>query len=418
MGPTGRFYGDSFLPLQRINVYYDECSPCGSTCENRYVPRVVCMDLEPAITSSLKNSACGKMFDPDSFVVGRTGAGNNWAKGYYTEGAELMDASLDIIRKKVEACDCMQGFQMIHSIGGGTGSGMGSLLMEKLNEEYQDRILSTFSVLPSAKVSEIVVEPYNAILTLQKMICSSDETFCIDNEALVDICTRTQKIAVPCMPDLNHIISLTLAGVTTCFRYPGQLNADLRKLLVNMVPFPNLHFFIPGFAPLTQRGCTSFKCVTVPELVNQLFDAKNQMAAVNPHDGKYLTTAAIFRGLMSTKEVDEQMMAIQHKNKQFFANWIPNNIKTAICDIPPFGMKIAATFISNSTSIKILFARINEQFAAMFRQKAFLHWYTGEGMEEKEFEEAENAVNGLIQEYTDNEINIDKPDSDDEGVDN
>lgn len=37
-----------------------------------------------------------------------------------------------------------------------------------------------------------------------------------------------------------------MSGVTTCLRFPGQLNADLRKLAVNMVPFPRLHFFMPG----------------------------------------------------------------------------------------------------------------------------------------------------------------------------
>merc|ERR1719250_251739 len=82
---------------------------------------------------------------------------------------------------------------------------------------------------------------------------------------------------------------------------------------------------------------------------------------------------------MSMKEVDEQMLNIQNKNSSYFVEWIPNNIKTAVCDIPPRGLKMAATFIGNSTAIQELFKRISEQFTAMFRRKAFLHWYTGEG---------------------------------------
>ena len=98
------------------------------------------------------------------------------------------------------------------------------------------------------------MEPYNATLSVHQLVENTDETYCIDNEALYDICFRTLKLATPTYGDLNHLVSLTVSGITTCLRFPGQLNADLRKLAVNMVPFPRLHFFIPGFAPLTARG--------------------------------------------------------------------------------------------------------------------------------------------------------------------
>ena len=128
----------------------------------------------------------------------------------------------------------------------------------------------------------------------------------------------------------------------------------------------------------------------------QMFDAKNMMAACDPRHGRYLTVAAVFRGRMSMKEVDEQMLAMQNKNSQFFVEWIPNNVKTAVCDIPPRGLSMAVTFIGNSTAIQNIFKRISEQFTAMFRRKAFLHWYTGEGMDEMEFTEAESNMNDLI----------------------
>nr|XP_012420254.1 PREDICTED: tubulin beta-7 chain-like isoform X4 [Odobenus rosmarus divergens] len=99
------------------------------------------------------------------------------------------------------------------------------------------------------------------------------------------------------------------------------------------------------------------------------------------------------------KEVDEQMLNVQNKNSSYFVEWIPNNVKTAVCDIPPRGLKMAVTFIGNSTAIQELFKRISEQFTAMFRRKAFLHWYTGEGMDEMEFTEAESNMNDLVSEY-------------------
>ena len=107
---------------------------------------------------AVRSSEFGALFRPDNFVFGQSGAGNNWAKGHYTEGAELVDAVMDVVRKEAENCDCLQGFQLCHSLGGGTGSGMGTLLISKIREEYPDRIMSTFSVFPSPKVCP---QPYN-----------------------------------------------------------------------------------------------------------------------------------------------------------------------------------------------------------------------------------------------------------------
>jgi len=101
--PTGRYGGDSELQLERINVYYNEAS-CG-----RFVPRAVLMDLEPGTMDSVRSGPYGQIFRPDNFVFGQSGAGNNWAKGHYTEGAELIDSVLDVVRKEAENCDCLQG---------------------------------------------------------------------------------------------------------------------------------------------------------------------------------------------------------------------------------------------------------------------------------------------------------------------
>jgi tubulin beta len=391
--PTGTYHGDSDLQLERINVYFNEATG------GRYVPRAILMDLEPGTMDSVRAGPYGQLFRPDNFVFGQTGAGNNWAKGHYTEGAELIDSVLDVVRKEAEGCDCLQGFQFSHSLGGGTGSGMGTLLISKIREEYQDRIIETFSVFPSPKVSDTVVEPYNATLSIHLLVDSTDEVMVIDNEALYDICFRTLKLTTPTYGDLNHLVSATMSGVTCSLRFPGQLNADLRKLAVNLVPFIRLHFFMVGFAPLTSRGSQVYRALTVPELTQQMFDAKNMMCASDPRHGRYLTCSAIFRGRMSTKEVDEQMLNVKAKNNSYFVEWIPNNIKSAVCDIPPKGLKMAVTFIGNSTAIQEMFKRVSEQFTLMFRRKAFLHWYTGEGMDEMEFTEAESNLSDLVTEY-------------------
>jgi len=391
--PTGQYTGKEDNQLDHINVYYNQ------GYHGNYVPRSINVDLEPGVLNTIRASAYGELFRPDNYVFGENGAGNSWAKGHYTEGAELVDSVMDVVRKESENCDMLQGFQFAHSLGGGTGSGLGTLLVSKVTEEYPDRITSTYSVTPSPKVSDTVVEPYNATLSLNQLIDNTDQTYCIDNEALYDICMRTLKVSKPSYTDLNNLVSLTMSGVTTCLRFPGQLNADLRKLAVNMVPFPRLHFFMTGFAPLMARGSAQYRALSVPELTKQMFDAKNMMTACDPRHGRYLTVAAVFRGRVSMKEVDQQMLDVQTRNSPYFVEWIPNNVKTAVCNIPPQGLNMSGTFIGNSTSIQGLFSRVGEQFTMMFRRKAFLHWYTSEGMDEMEFTEAESNINDLISEY-------------------
>mmetsp|Transcript_14029 Transcript_14029/g.55287 ORF Transcript_14029/g.55287 Transcript_14029/m.55287 type:complete len:472 (-) Transcript_14029:198-1613(-) len=381
------------VQLERMNVYFNEASG------GKFVPRAVLVDLEPGVIDSVRASPYGQLFRPDNFVYGQSGAGNNWAKGHYTEGAEMVESVLDVIRKEAENCDCLQGFQLTHSLGGGTGSGLGTLLISKIREEFPDRMMCTFSVVPSPKVSDTVVEPYNATLSVHQLVENADEVMCIDNEALYDICFRTLKLTTPTYGDLNQLVSAVMSGITCCLRFPGQLNSDLRKLAVNLIPFPRLHFFLVGFAPLSSRGGLGYKALTVGELTSQMFDAKNMMAASDPRHGRYLTASVMFRGPMSTKEVDEQMLQVQNKHSSYFVEWIPNNIKSSVCDVPPKGMKMSATFIGNSTSIQELFKRISDQFTAMFRRKAYLHWYIGEGMDEMELTEAESNMNDLISEY-------------------
>eukprot|EP01083_Nonionella_stella_P179724 638961_1 len=370
---NGKFKGkpeekDNQLRLDKIDVYYQEAGTM------RFVPRACLVDLEPGIMDVIKASPMGALFKPDNMCFGASGAGNNWAKGHYTEGAELIDSVLDVVRKEAESCDCLQGFQITHSLGGGTGSGMGTLLISKIREEYPDRMMCTFSVFPSPKVSDTVVEPYNATLSVHQLVENADEVMVIDNEALYDICFRTLKLTTPTYGDLNHLVSAAMSGITCCLRFPGQLNSDLRKLAVNLIPFPRLHFFMCGFAPLTSRSSQQYRQLSVPELVQQMFDAKNMMCASDPRHGRYLTASAMFRGRMSTKEVDEQTLNIQNKNSSYFVEWIPNNIKSSVCDIPPRGLKMSATFVGNTTAIQDVFKRVGEQFTAMFRRKAFLHW--------------------------------------------
>jgi len=285
-------------------------------------------------------------------------------------------------------------------LGGGTGSGFGTLLLSKLADEYQDRMTMTFSVFPSPRVSDTVVEPYNTTLSVNQLLEFSNQVMVIDNEALYDICSKTLRLPTPTYTDLNHLVSAVMSGCTASLRFPGQLNADLRKLAVNLIPFPRLHFFMIGFAPLVARGTHQYSAMNVAELTNQAFDAKNMMCAADPRSGRYLTAAAMYRGQIPTQLIDQEILNVRQKHKDLFVEWIPHNVTSSVCNVPPKGLNMAATFIGNNTAIQQMFKRVYDQFSLMIKKRAFLHWYIDQGMDYLEFTEAEGNMMDLIVEYS------------------
>ncbi len=348
--PTGTYHGDSDLQLEKINVYFNE------TTSGRYAPRAILTDLEPDTIDYVRAGPFGQLFRPDNFVFGQNGAGNNWAKGHYSAGAELIDSLLDVVRKETENCDNLQGFQMTHSLGGGTGSGMGTLLISKLREEYADRVISTFSVIPSPKLSDIIVEPYNAVLSTRHLSELADQCFTFDNEAIYDITFRVCKITdVTCM-NINQQIISAMCNITCPWRLPGQVNNNMRKFAQNMTPFPRLHFLMVGVSPLGPSYLydrSNYRGTTVPELTQQIFDKNNLLCSVDPRNGRYLAAACMYRGRMSANEIDAQICESVYKGSNRFVEWIPNNVKTSLCDIPPKGLRTAATLVANNTAIQV-----------------------------------------------------------------
>lgn len=285
-----------------------------------------------------------------------------------------MDPVLDVLRKETESCDCLQAFQISHSLGGGTGSGMGTLLLSKLREEYPDKMTLTFSVFPSPKVSNTVVEPYNTCLSVSQLADNSDEVMCIDNEALFEICSGKRKLPKPTFDDMNQLVTSVMSGVTCSMRFPGQLNCDLRKLAVNLVPFPRLHFFMISLAPLSCQESIKYDTRNIQKITKQMFNARNTMIAASPNSGLYLTGYAIYRGCISTIDIEMELLECQRTAYYpNFAFWIPSNLSWSCCNIPPKGMKTAATFIGNSTSITTVFKRVEDQFTSMFKKRAFVH---------------------------------------------
>jgi tubulin beta len=389
----GHYNGEEDKQLKRMPVFYNESST------GRFVPRALLFDMEPGTLNFVRSDEWGSLYHPNSYIFGRTGAGNNWAKGFYGDGAQLVTAVKDQVRKMMESCTSPQGICTFHSTGGGTGSGCCSLLMEYFKADYVKLVRQSYSIYPSPQVSDVVVEPYNCVLTQNRLISEIDITVCLDNEALYSICSDTLEIMNPTYADLNRLCSLVVCGLTSSLRFPGKLNIDLRKNLVNLVPQPRLHFLCPSFAPLHTPRVDDYRNFSVADLTTQAFDANNLMCHIDPRSGKFLACGMIYRGDCATQQVDEEILRIQTQYSNNFVDFIPHNIKTSVVDVPHSGFTRSATMLCNTTSIIGMFRRIDDNFNAMFRKNAFVHWYTNAGMDDQEFSEARANMVDVTESY-------------------
>ena len=287
-------------------------------------------------------------------ITGKEDASNNYARGHYTVGKELIDQVLDKVRTVADNCSGLQGFLVFHSFGGGTGSGFGALLMERLSVDYGKKCKLEFCVYPAPQVATAVVEPYNSILTTHTTLEHSDCSFMVDNEAIYDICRRNLNIERPNYENLNRLIAqgtsicqrtclraaangarLVVSSITASLRFDGSLNVDLNEFQTNLVPYPRIHFPLVAYAPVVSAAKASHEANSVSEISSSCFEPHNQMVKCDPRNGKYMATCLLYRGDVVPKEVHGAVAHLKTKRTIQFVDWCPTGFKIGICYQPP-----------------------------------------------------------------------------------
>ncbi|KAL7370068.1 hypothetical protein ABVT39_018139 [Epinephelus coioides] len=384
-----------------FNTFFSE------TGAGKHVPRAVFVDLEPTVIDEVRTGTYRQLFHPEQLITGKEDAANNYARGHYTIGKELIDLVLDRIRKLADQCTGLQGFLIFHSFGGGTGSGFTSLLMERLSVDYGKKSKLEFAVYPAPQVSTAVVEPYNSILTTHTTLEHSDCAFMVDNEAIYDICRRNLDIERPTYTNLNRLIGQIVSSITASLRFDGALNVDLTEFQTNLVPYPRIHFPLATYAPVISAEKAYHEQLSVAEITNACFEPANQMVKCDPRHGKYMACCLLFRGDVVPKEVNSAIATIKTKRTIQFVDWCPTGFKVGINYQPPTvvpggdlaKVQRAVCMLSNTTAIAEAWARLDHKFDLMYAKRAFVHWYVGEGMEEGEFSEAREDMAALEKDY-------------------
>lgn len=310
-----------------------------------------------------------------------------------------------MIDREADGSDSLEGFLMTHSTAGGTGSGLGSYLLERLNDRYPKKLIQTYSVFPSNDI-DIVVSPYNCLLTLKRLVMNVDASVIIDNNALQRIATDRLKLQNPTIAQINSIVSTIMSASTTTLRYPGYMNNDLMGLVASLIPTPRCHFLMTGYTPLTvDKKATSIRKTTVLDVMRRLLQTKNILVSNSVKKGKYISILNIIQGEVDPTQVHKSLQRIRERKLANFIPWGPASIQVALSKKSPYvetPHKVSGMMLANHTSIRNLFKVIAEQYKKFRKRGAQLHHYKETEIFKdsyEEFDHSEEVVLKLIEEY-------------------
>lgn len=417
IGQAGIQIGNTLWELYRLehNINADGTAESPSevdaifsaTGSGKFVPHSMFIDLEPTVIDEIRNGAHRNFYHPETMITGKEDAANNYARGHYTVGKLIVDTVLNQIRKQVEKFSNFQGFMVFNSYGGGTGSGFTALLLDRLMADYAKALQLQFCVYPAPMISTAVVEPYNSVLTTHSTLEHSSVSFLFDNEALYDICHKRLGVGYPGYTNLNRVLAQVVASTTASLRFTGSMNVDLNEFQTNLVPYPRIHFPLISYAPLVAREKAMHETSSIKQITNNCFEPSNCMMKCNPRSGKYMACCMLYRGDVKPKDINDTIAIIKNNKYISFVDWSPTGFKIGINQQAPSVVpdgdlaktSRAVSMLANTTAIAEAFSRLNSKFDLMYKKRAFVHWYVGEGMEEGEFNEAREDLATLEKDY-------------------
>ncbi|XP_034053294.1 tubulin epsilon chain isoform X3 [Gymnodraco acuticeps] len=277
--------------------------------------RAVLVDMEEGVVNEILQGPLREMFDSTQLLTDVSGSGNNWAVGHMTYGSAYREQIVDKLRKAAEHCDCLQCFFLIHSMGGGTGSGLGTKVLSLLEEEFPEVCRIVTSIYPSAE-DDVVTSPYNSILAMRELTEHADCVLPVENQSLVDIVKKIKHMSHSGKPGtvirresaiisgqggligaekpfdaMNNIVANLLLNITSSARFEGSLNMDLNEIAMNLVPFPGLHYLVPSLTPLYTLADVSVPSRRLDQMFSDAFSKEHQLIRADPKHSLYLACA-------------------------------------------------------------------------------------------------------------------------------
>ncbi|EDO46346.1 predicted protein [Nematostella vectensis] len=395
--------------------------------------RAVLIDMEEGVVNNILKGPLHDVFDCQQLITDVSGCGNNWATGHMLYGHQYKEQISETIRHAAELCDCLQCFFLIHSMGGGTGSGVGTYVLNLLHDDYPDVYRFTTAVYPSAD-DDVITSPYNSVLAMHQLTEHADCVLPIENQALVDICNKVSSSLPPSRPGkrvmatdsshshvksnsaitsgeggitkgadkpfdaMNNIVANLILNMTSSARFEGSLNVDLNEITMNLVPFPKLHYLVSSQTPLYALTDVKLPPRRLDQMFTDAFSKDHQLIKADPKHNLYLACALILRGNVEVSDIRRNIERLKPSLK--FIHWNQEGWKTGLCSVPPVGQPYSLLTLANNSCIKNTFVELKDRFMKLYKRKAHVHHYTHvDGLEVGQFDDGLESLSWLIQEY-------------------
>ena len=365
-------------------------------------PRAVFVDTDPSVRSVVTEafSESGISVDEDSIVDYKQDCRSNFFEGLLRgRDSGIAQNVLDQLLNQADRCDSLSGFLIYRSLGGGTGSGVATTIMEKIHDEFPKKIVFEPLIYPSTDSSTSTVEPYNCIFGLSSTRDLASLSLMLDNQAATKICRTRLGISNPKFSDLNTVLSRAISDCTSTLRFPSSLNASLVEIVTNLVPDPTFRY------PIVSLSYSQTS--SVREVVTSLFDQRGFLCDSGPNLklNRYFAASVIGRtvgpGASHLGELQRAVHALKEtdrRNPAKFFPWIPNSFKVGLVG-NSLKEGTRGCLLANSTAVRSLFVRQYEKFLCLFFHRAYVWQFLEAGGEMDSFLAAKENVRGLIDSY-------------------
>ncbi|ESO10597.1 hypothetical protein HELRODRAFT_186652 [Helobdella robusta] len=380
--------------------------------------RAVLVDMEEGVVDGMTKSNMGSIFKHQQLIKDFSGSGNNWAVGHFEYGGKHDEDLRDCVRRAVETCDCLQCFFMLHSMGGGTGSGLGTYILKQLEDDYQDVYRFVIPIFPSQD-DDVITSPYNAILALSHLTDHADCVLPIENQALSNIVTKisssSNKLASRygkkpqssssslltssssssskmtslsssssssatrrgcgdggkdgglAFDEMNNIVANMILNLTRSSRFDGSLNVDLNEITMNLVPYPTMHFILSSQSPLLNSSDETGSAKRLDSMFTEAYSPDHQMMTSDPRTGVFMACALLVRGRVELSDIRRNVDRLKKTLK--FVHWNQDGWKTGLCSTPPPHFSHSLLSLSNNSSLWKNFQDMNGRFLKLYTRK-------------------------------------------------
>lgn len=380
--------------------------------------RSVMIDMEPKViaqTCQLAKRSGQWRYPAGQQFYRKRGSGNNWANGFCFYGPQVRNDVMDMIQKEAEKCDHLGGFLIPMSAAGGTGSGLGSYLTGCIRDDHPNAFILNQVVWPYW-TGEVIVQNYNALLTMSHLYRASDALLVMNNDSLQEICSRRLHIKQVAFTDLNKVIANTLAS----FLQPANkaltsqpIRNCFSEMFKQLAAHPDYKLLSVWNVPQVAEQVMPFNCdnwngllkyLRQMQLVNSATDegmnwsvsTKDATLSQEIQFNRSLASLLILRGkdlpqadtsAFQDPKLYVPWMTLGHR----FAMWQQSR---AFCHYERF-----AAIVSNSRHSALPLDHVIQKAWDMFSAKAFFHQYEKFGLSESDFLDSFASAEQIVSNY-------------------